>query len=55
VQVINFDKEFFKDKKVLVFDDVITRGYSYARFACHLESFGASVIGGMFLAKTLFV
>ena len=55
VQVINFDKEFFKGKKVLVFDDVITRGYSYARFACHLEMLGASVLGGMFLAKTLFV
>lgn len=55
VQVINFDKEFFKGKKVLVFDDVITRGYSYARFACHLEMMGASVLGGMFLAKTLFV
>ena len=55
VQVINFDKGFFKGKKVLVFDDVITRGYSYARFACHLEMLGASVLGGMFLAKTLFV
>lgn len=55
VQVVNFDKEFFKGKKVLVFDDVITRGYSYARFACHLETLGASVLGGMFLARTLFV
>ena len=55
VQAINIDKEFFKGKKVLVFDDAITRGYSYAHFACHLESFGASVIGGMFIAKTLYV
>ena len=55
VQIVNFDKEFFKGKKVLVFDDVITRGYSYARFACHLETLGASVLGGMFLARTLFV
>lgn len=55
VEVINLDKDYFKGKKVLVFDDVITRGFSYARFACHLEMLGASVLGGMFLAKTLFV
>lgn len=55
VQVVNFDKDFFAGKKVLVFDDVITRGYSYSRFACALESLGASVIGGIFLAKTLFI
>lgn len=55
VQIINFETDFFKGKKVLVFDDVITRGYSYARFACHLEALGASVVGGLFLARTLFV
>lgn len=55
VEVINLDKDYFRGKKVLVFDDVITRGFSYARFACHLEMLGASVLGGMFLAKTLFV
>lgn len=55
VQIINFDTDFFKGKKVLVFDDVITRGYSYARFACLLEALGASVVGGLFLARTLFV
>ena len=53
VEVINFDKSFFKGKKVVVFDDIITRGYSYARFACMLESFGAQVLGGLFLGKTL--
>lgn len=53
VEVINFDKSFFKDKKVVVFDDIITQGYSYARFACMLESFGAQVLGGLFLGKTL--
>lgn len=53
VEVINFDKEYFKGKKVIVFDDIITQGYSYARFACMLESFGAQVLGGLFLGKTL--
>lgn len=54
VQIIDFDTDFFNGKKILVFDDVLTMGYSYARFACKLESFGASVLGGMFLGKTLF-
>lgn len=53
VPVLSFDKEFFKGKKVLVFDDIITKGFSYARFANHLESFGACVLGGVFLAKTI--
>ena len=53
VEIINFDKEFFKGKKVVVFDDIITQGYSYARFACMLESFGAQVLGGLFLSRTL--
>lgn len=36
-EVINFDKDFFKGKQCLVFDDVLTKGHSYARFACALE------------------
>lgn len=53
VQVIHFDKTFFNGKKVLVFDDILTQGYSYARFACALENYGANVLGGYFLGKTL--
>lgn len=53
VETISFDKEFFRGKKVIVFDDVITQGYSYARFACALESLGAQVLGGLFLGRTL--
>ena len=53
VQTIDFDKEFFNGKKILVFDDILTQGYSYAKFSCMLERFGASVIGGFFLGKTL--
>lgn len=37
---------------VLVFDDVITKGLSFAKYANQLESLGACVIGGMFLART---
>lgn len=52
-ETINFDKDFFKGKKCLVFDDVLTLGHSYARFACALERMGAEVLGGYFLAKTV--
>lgn len=53
VEVITFDKEFFKGKKCLVFDDVVTKGHSYARFSCALEAIGAEVLGGYFLGKTI--
>ena len=52
VEVIKFDKRFFKGKKCLVFDDILTQGHSYARFACALETLGAEVLGGYFLGKT---
>lgn len=48
----SFDKDFFKDKLVLLFDDVITSGESMARFANSLEKLGATVIGGMSIGKT---
>lgn len=53
-EVINFDTDYFKGKKCLVFDDVLTQGHSYARFACALEKLGAVVLGGYFLGRTLF-
>jgi predicted amidophosphoribosyltransferase len=53
VQVIRFDKDFFEGKTVLVFDDILTLGYSYARFACAIEKLGANVIGAYFLGKTI--
>ena len=37
-----------------VFDDVVTTGKSYARFANLLEENGANVVGGMFLGKTFY-
>lgn len=52
VNVIEFDNDFFNGKRVLVFDDVITKGLSYAMYANQLESMGANVIGGVFLART---
>jgi len=52
VNVIEFDTAFFNGKPVVVFDDVITKGLSYAIYASQLEDLGANVLGGMFLART---
>ena len=52
VNIIEFDEEWFNGKTIVAFDDIITRGISYATFAIQLESFGANVLGGIFLAKT---
>lgn len=52
VNVIEFDSAFFNGKSVVVFDDVITKGLSYAVYANLLESLGANVLGGVFLART---
>lgn len=54
VQVIDFDNDFFKGKKVLVFDDVCTKGFAYARFANQIEKLGAEVLGGMFIGRTVY-
>lgn len=50
--VIECEKDFFKDKFVLMFDDVITRGNSMIRFKRLLEDSGAYVIGGMSIGRT---
>lgn len=54
VSVINFDADFFNGREVLCFDDVITRGLSFSRFADKLETMGAKVVGGFFLGKTTY-
>ena len=53
VEVIRLNKEYLQGRKVLIFDDVLTQGHSYARFACALEKEGAQVLGGYFLGKTI--
>lgn len=54
LQPINIDKDYFAGKEVCVFDDVITTGKSYARFASMLEDCGANVVNGVFLGKTFY-
>lgn len=52
VNIIEFDTNWWNGKQVLCFDDIITRGHSYAAYANQLEAYGAHVIGGYFLART---
>lgn len=49
---LEFDEYFFKDKFVLLFDDVITSGRSMMTFKNRLEKMGAKVIAGMSIGKT---
>lgn len=50
--VIEFDKDFFKGKYVLLFDDVVTKGGTMLRYKEIMKSIGATVVGGMCLGKT---
>lgn len=50
--MIEFDKDFFKNKYVLLFDDVITSGSSMKSFKSKLHELGSTVIGGMSLGRT---
>lgn len=50
--VIEFDKDFFKGKYVLLFDDVVTKGGTMLRYKDIMKSIGATVVGGMCLGKT---
>lgn len=44
-QVLSIDSAFFKDKYVILFDDILTSGKSLAKMKERLESYGATVIG----------
>lgn len=46
------DEDFFKDKFIILFDDVITSGDSMEQFKRKLERCGASVICGFSIGKT---
>lgn len=50
--VIEFDKDFFKGKYVLLFDDIVTKGGTMLRYKEIMKSIGATVVGGMCLGKT---
>ena len=49
---VEYDKDFFKDKFVLLFDDIITNGDTILNYRKKIDDLGAIVIGGMSLGKT---
>lgn len=49
---LEFDKDFFKGKYIVLFDDVVTSGNSMLRFKKQLEIFGAKVICAISIGKT---
>lgn len=48
------DKDFFKGRKVIIFDDIITKGHSLNRMAIKLKEAGAEVVAAFFLGKTYY-
>ena len=49
---IDFDTDYFKNKKIILFDDVITSGNSMLRMKAKLEGLEATVIAGISIGKT---
>ena len=48
-----FSRNAFVGKKVILIDDIITRGTTFNKTADKLESMGAVCVTGLFLAKTI--
>ena len=49
---IRIDTSFFKDKYIILFDDVITSGASMENYKYNFEKIGANVIGGISIGRT---
>ena len=50
---LHIDLNYFKDKKVLLFDDIISSGGSLNNFAERMKAMGAEVVAAIALGKTL--
>lgn len=50
---LHVDEPFFRDKKILIFDDIISSGGSICRFVDKLKDMGAEVVAAIALGKTL--
>ena len=49
---VNLDADYFRGKKVLIFDDVTTSGGTLQRYKQVLTDLGAIVVGGVCIGKT---
>ena len=52
-EIFSFDASMFRNKKVILIDDVTTSGRSFKRCADELMSLGAFSVYGLFVAKTI--
>lgn len=52
-EAFSFDSDYFKGKRVILIDDVITRGKTFSSTAIKLISNGATSVVGLFVAKTM--
>ena len=50
--VVEYEKDYFKGRYVLLFDDVVTKGDTMLKYKEEMEKEGAFVIGGFCLGKT---
>ena len=53
ISAFGFDKNAVNGKKVILIDDIITRGTTFNMTADKLEELGALSVTGLFLAKTI--
>lgn len=51
-QYVHIDEDYFRDRKVVVIDDIYTTGHSSRAFIEAMEQAGATVVMAGFLAKT---
>lgn len=51
---IEVDANFFRNKRVCIWDDVVTTGTSFCAYTAQLEKVGAHVTNGIFLGKTAY-
>jgi hypothetical protein len=52
-QDFSFNESYFNNKKIILIDDVITRGRTFDDTAYKLEKLGAKEVIGLFIAKTI--
>lgn len=48
----SYDSDFFKDARIILFDDVVTRGRSMSQMQAALQRIGATVICAMSIGRT---
>lgn len=53
IEGISFNSNYFRGKKVILIDDVITRGRTFCMTANELLDRGATDVVGLFVAKTI--